>query len=479
MSNDKKVRARAVFAMGLFAAVATLSAADVTVAGLNAPNGTLAVDSGTTVLTNGFDATLPESLATSAVLWFAADKNVITNESGGVTEWRDAREAANAETRLYNAALAYLPEEGEAGYEFRSELPVLVTTNKLFRPDTKAVDFGSYGSGRWLYFAAPGDTNRLRVTIGSFFTVVGFDNTCGHILGDVAALATGASGNMYFHKGLGSQTGGDIATSVEGNSVMHLGETRLNGTRIDPRNVAYNYNAFQLFSQNGPDNPSRGKPYASTFFNNANFKASNGGTLARQGGGTLVEFIAFARILSDAERREVEAYLSAKYYGVPVAGRVTVADGATLATGLDGTWDTYDRVAVLSDSCGAGDDPQVRRGKPSAGASGQHRRVAHRSGKRPFQLWPDAPCAVCRAIFEQASDDRHLVLAVFPCADGWPPGPSGHRRAGRGGFLLAGRLGRAELCAEGRHGHLAEPSRALHAARPRLRRDEPACERRF
>ena len=365
MSNDKKVRAHVVFAIGLLTVVATRATlpvrsqqvatrSDVTVAGLNAPNGTLAVDSGTTVLTNGFNATLPESLATSAVLWFAADKNVITNESGGVTEWRDAREAANAETRLYNAALAYLPEEGEAGYEFRSELPVLVTTNKLFRPDTKAVDFGSYGSGRWLYFAAPGDTNRLRVTIGSFFTVVGFDNTCGHILGDVTALATGASGSMYFHKGMGSQTGGAIATSVEGNSVMHLGETRLNGTRIDPRNVAYNYNAFQLFSQNGPDNPSRGKPYASTFFNNANFKASNGGTLARQGGGTLVEFIAFARILSDAERREVEAYLAAKYYGIPVAGRVSVADGAALATGLDGTWDTYDRVAVLSDSCGAG-----------------------------------------------------------------------------------------------------------------------------
>ena len=260
------------------------------VQGLNAPNGTLAVDSGTTVLTNGFDATLPEVLATSAVLWFSADKNVITNEGGGVTEWRDVREEANAESRLYNAALAFLPEEGEAGYEFRSELPVLVTTNRLFRPDTKAVDFGSYGSGRWLYFAAPGDTNRLRVTIGSFFTVVGFDNTCGHILGDVSALATGGSGVMFFHKGLGAQGRSNISTATEANSVMHLGETRLNGTRIDPRNVAYNYNAFQLFSQNGPDNPSRGKPYASTFFNNANFKASNGGTLARQCGGTLVEF---------------------------------------------------------------------------------------------------------------------------------------------------------------------------------------------
>ena len=324
------------------------------VQGLNAPNGALAVDSGTTVLTNGFDATLPEALATSAVLWFSADKNVITNEGGGVTEWRDVREAADAETRLYNAAVAYLPEEGDDGYEFRSELPVLVTTNKLFRPDTKAVDFGTYGSGRWLYFLAPGGSNRLRVTIGSFFTVVGFDDTCGHILGDVSALATGASGAMYFHKGVGSAGNGFIATSVEANNVMYLGETRLNGSRIDPRITTYNYNAFQLFTQNGPDNPSRGRPYASTFFNNSNFKASNGGTLARQGGGTIVEFIAFARILTDAERREVEAYLSAKYYGIPVAGRVSVADGATLSTGLDGTWGMTERVAVLSDSCGAG-----------------------------------------------------------------------------------------------------------------------------
>ena len=227
-------------AAGCMVMVATSAAwaADVTVAGLNAPNGALVVDADTTVLTNGFNATLPSALADEATLWFAADTNVIADENGGVTEWRDVREAANAETRLYKAALAYLPEEGEDGYEFRSELPVLVTTNKLFRPGAKVVDFGSYGSGRWLYFAAPGSTDRLRVNIGSFFTVIGFDSTCGHILGDVAALATGASGVMYFHKGLGAQTGGNIATGTEANSTMHLGETRLNGTRIDPRNVA-------------------------------------------------------------------------------------------------------------------------------------------------------------------------------------------------------------------------------------------------
>ena len=86
----------------LCASAALTGAADV-VQGLNAPTGAVAVDSGTTVLTNGFDATLPEALATNAVLWFSADKNVITNESGGVTEWRDVREAADAETRLYNA----------------------------------------------------------------------------------------------------------------------------------------------------------------------------------------------------------------------------------------------------------------------------------------------------------------------------------------------------------------------------------------
>ena len=139
------------------AAVASSAAraADVTVAGLNAPNGALSVDADTAVLTNGFNATLPR-----ATLWFAADTNVIADENGGVTEWRDVREAANAETRLYKAALAYLPEEGEDGYEFRSELPVLVTTNKLFRPGAKVVDFGSYGSGRWLYFAAPGSLRR-------------------------------------------------------------------------------------------------------------------------------------------------------------------------------------------------------------------------------------------------------------------------------------------------------------------------------
>lgn len=333
---------------------ANVFAENATIAGLNAPNGSLAVDADTTVLTNGFNATLPSALAEEATFWFAADTNVIVDENGGVTEWRDAREAANAETRLYKAALAYLPEEDEDGYEFRSELPLLVTTNKLSRPGAKVVDFGTYGSGRWLYFAAPDSTDRLRATIGSFFTVVGFDNTCGHILGDVTALTNGASGVMYFHKGLGAQTGGGIATAAEGNCLMHLGETRLNGTRVDPRTTSYNFNAFQLFSQNGPDRASRGTPFASTFFNNCNFKPTNGGTLVRQGGGAVAEFIAFERVLSDAERREVEAYLAAKYFGVPVAGRVAVADGATLATGVDGLTESLHRAAVLSDSCGAG-----------------------------------------------------------------------------------------------------------------------------
>ena len=109
----------------VFACVVGVTAhavADV-VQGLNAPNDAFAVDSDTTVLTNGFNATLPSALAAEATLWFAADTNVIADENGGVTEWRDVREAANAETRLYKASLAYLPEEGEAGFEFRSVRP--------------------------------------------------------------------------------------------------------------------------------------------------------------------------------------------------------------------------------------------------------------------------------------------------------------------------------------------------------------------
>ena len=351
---------RKIALLACVAAVASSAAwaADVTVAGLNAPNGALAVDADTTVLTNGFNATLPSALADAATLWFAADANVIADENGGVTEWRDVREAANAETRLYKAALAYLPEEGEDGYAYRSELPVLTTTNVLPRASAKVVDFGSYGSGRWLYFAAPGGTNLTHVTIGSFFTVIGFDSTCGHILGDVGQLAAGGVGatfgTMFFHKGLGASIGGNIAAEGADNNTMYLGETRLNGTRIDPRIVAYNYNAFQLFSQNGPDRTTRGTPYASTFFNNCNFKPTNGGTLVRQGGGALAEFIAFDRVLSDAERREVEAYLAAKYFGVPVAGRVAVAEGATLAVGFDGLTSNARRAAVISDSCGAG-----------------------------------------------------------------------------------------------------------------------------
>ena len=52
-------------AAGCMVMVATSAAwaADVTVAGLNAPHGALAVDADTTVLTNGFNATLPSALA--------------------------------------------------------------------------------------------------------------------------------------------------------------------------------------------------------------------------------------------------------------------------------------------------------------------------------------------------------------------------------------------------------------------------------
>ena len=466
---------RKIALLACVAAVASSAAraADVTVAGLNAPNGALSVDADTTVLTNGFNATLPSALAAEATLWFAADTNVIADENGGVTEWRDVREAANAETRLYKAALAYLPEEGEAGYEFRSVLPALVTTNKLFRPGAKVVDFGSYGSGRWLYFAAPGSTDRLRVTIGSFFTVIGFDSTCGHILGDVTALTNGASGTMYFHKGMGSQVGGNIATDNILNSVMNFGETRLNGTRVNPSVTTYNYNAFQLFSQNGPDRASRGTPFASTFFNQANYKPTNGGTLVRQGGGAVAEFIAFARVLSDAERREVEAYLAAKYFGVPVAGRVAVADGATLATGVDGLTDTLYHAAVLSDSCGAG--------------------TIRKTGYGTLRL--DRPVSIDATRLDLAGgrfEMGHLHLAPFvaPCVnrkyqvgtwwwtDGRVPVGRGHGCAGRQRVVLPRRLGGARLHREGHDRHDPQPAGAVHASCRRLRRDEPARERR-
>ena len=307
------------------------------------PGGTVDVQSGTaTFVTNEaiLSVELPGSLQKGLVLWLDANKNAIwgsnLTESGeeaeGVVEWRDVRETGtDSASFAYPRALVNAP--ANAAYnDFRSTPPTYFDdTNNVFA-GKKLLDFGEFGSKQWLYTAGS-DGSLLRVRCQTFFIVGGLHGTHGHILADVSGLTSSGeeSAKMFYHKGTGGTGEGKLAGTDPKTCVMPLGETRLDGDLIIPTQEVLRRNAFWLLSQNGPGVVDRDgvptEPYFSTFFNQCNYTKKRGFT-DRQGGGILGEVLVYDRVLSDSERRQVEACLNAKWFGKATLGTVAVAAGA-------------------------------------------------------------------------------------------------------------------------------------------------------
>ncbi|MGN0846198.1 MAG: hypothetical protein ACI4RA_02295 [Kiritimatiellia bacterium] len=279
-----------------------------------------------------------------------ANTNLVTDANGKVVQWADVREVFNdaapeegAEAPLhvfsYKRGIVRLLPEGETGY---GGTPPTFKTDER-HPGMRFLDFGDYGSGRWMYLAN-GNGDLVHQRVGTFYCVVGFDtpNNCGHILSNINTLDTQGNVGVFFHKGSGQSPEGAISTG-QTESSMYKGASYLDGVRIDPRTTQYKWDRYQMFGQVGPyvvrRDGSTLTPSFSTLLNDRNVGLSKefGGCGYRYGGAVIGELLVWDVVLTEAERRHVEAYLRAKWFGIKTEPETAIAAGDELVVDAGAT----------------------------------------------------------------------------------------------------------------------------------------------
>lgn len=282
------------------------------------------------------DAVLPQALQDKATFWLDANKNLVTDTDGHIVEWFDARETDVAAPK--NATKAIVQKQGN--------YPSDDLTVSTFPNGRKYVDFGEYNENKWMMFVRTdgGDSyiyGRKRLPFRAAVGYLGFGKTAGFVFGDVAdpRVSPGDgtqpdNARCIFHKG----QGGSGTDNIYGpNTYATLGETRKDGALINPFSTTHTRNGWELFSQNGPYQVvafGTETPFASTLFNQGNFKAKNG-YQDRQGGGKVAEIIYFTDVLTQAELDQVEAYLRHKWKDGGNVGEINAADGTKVVAETD------------------------------------------------------------------------------------------------------------------------------------------------
>lgn len=181
------------------------------------------------------------------------------------------------------------------------------------------LDFGAYGSGRCMLWS------NLVSTVRTVFWVVGSQSGGGFLLSCDPRYGT-SDDYTHFHRG-------DPFAAVQGrlwrsnaSGFVRGGVTRLNGVTVNGEMTPLG-GGFDLISLVTTDNTR-----ASMFAGDRNFPE-------RSGGQKLAEVLVYTRALSAQEVRDVEAYLSEKWFGrvpggyagaVPSAGAVATAAGGTV-----------------------------------------------------------------------------------------------------------------------------------------------------
>jgi hypothetical protein len=311
------------------------------ISGLANPGKTITVESAqVTIAPSGGEAALAEDLREGLTLWLDANRNVIegetkiaaykgseTNTLSGVVEWRDVRESGSTRgSFVYPRALVNRPDLYLFG-DFASR-PASFYENQESIPGLKMVDFGGFGSGKWMYVADAWD-NLYRLRVRTFFMVVAFNETMGHLLSHIPGLQSYTNNaQMFFHKNAGANGTTLLGKESNINSQWQYGETRIDGRLVNPNSTYLSNDAtVEVISQVGPAFADIGNglqvPYFNSFLNYGNLTSARGYT-ARQGGGMFGEVLIYDRILTEGERRRVEAYLTAKWKGKAVGGTVDV-----------------------------------------------------------------------------------------------------------------------------------------------------------
>jgi len=270
---------------------------------------------------------LPQAAIRQAFLWMAADTNVVSaNENGTnvVSEWRDVRETATASPFTWARAIV----SGDV------QKP-LYGVDGLF----PYVDFGRFGdsdNNKWLLWA-DSDGNRIVATnILQVFMVFACPVSYGLILGDWTG--TGNDGKHDFIAGNASLRYSALFAYFAGTIYLDNVSATLGQQGTFPKR---DYQLLEAIVS--------APATASNFCNDRNFHAGDlaGVPINRQGGVRLREVLVFTNALSSADRTNVNAYLTQKWFtGQPVLSAVgsggiavNVADGVTAGVGISGNGD--------------------------------------------------------------------------------------------------------------------------------------------
>ena len=269
------------------------------------PSGMIDVREGTLKLlaTNGtVTAALPLWAQQSATLWFDANTNAVTGSgTNGVVQWLDAREPDQEAPYLYPRAIQHNDDP----------IPLLETGDAAIFGQ-RYLDFGGFGSDRWLKWVNP-DNSRLVVSnIVHAFIAFGNQPGFGFLLGDWDWNQAGNVGRKDFHIADTGPGGTNCFFWVKDNTATTVtyGRTCLNGTLVDGLRTKPD-EGYQVF-----DVTTMGNALASNFCNDHNFKVGDAGGIVgydRQGGPRYCEVLVFTNRLTATQRTEVLDYLSVKW----------------------------------------------------------------------------------------------------------------------------------------------------------------------
>lgn len=316
---------------GQAVAIGTLiGAANVTSTGsgkliVGALNANLVIPAGKAGGISGRDLPLTNPVTDSLELWVDADSPAeafAVAGNGRLGRWSDVRDIENPAGR------------GMFAFNDGTKLWSSTILGPILQPSVlngKAVaDFGAFNSKNWMGFVTGANTLRNINMIRTVFWVYNSEAGGGWLLGHHS------TSSYQFHRGL--EIGGVITKNCsifgsDATSQTKHGSFYVDGKQVNPQ-VTPMSGGWQLFSLVTSANAE-----ADTFARDRANSGDGGNIGMRNGGQKLAEMLIYSRVLSDSERRDVEAYLSYKWFNrVDNGYRVTQgADTQTVTLGLGST----------------------------------------------------------------------------------------------------------------------------------------------
>ncbi|MBQ6341238.1 MAG: hypothetical protein IJI36_19040 [Kiritimatiellae bacterium] len=289
---------------------------------LDALDGAVAVTS----TTGEMDAYEEPAVAQAAAFWVKAGVNYVYDDANNLVRWLDKRDSTA------NATPSYVFAKSMTNVSTNAKFPTARTDDGY-----PSVSFGNLGSGQWMYWRKPDDSDAAWIDIANAFVAYNPVDTHGHFFGVVRAYDGNNASKYQQHfavnNGLPDSTlfAGVYNTNPWSYSRIRLGRVFLDGVRVQP-SCTVSFNTRQVIeTEAGNDLPG-----AESFFNFRNYQQSAGSSSNgdRVGGGRLHEVLVFTNKLEETDRLLVEAYLIRNWVSGALRppSVVSVADGATLTT---------------------------------------------------------------------------------------------------------------------------------------------------